>query len=156
MIDVDIRHPNFNQVAGSDLKLEQLATGFAFTEGPVWHPYYRYLIFSDIICNTLYRWRAGEGVSVFRRPSYLANGNTFDRQGRLLTCEHGTSRVSRQNQDGTVEVIASHYQGKELNSPNDIVVKSNGDNYILVPTCRRRMLWLCLRQPGNMAAIRSI
>lgn len=133
MIDVDVRHPNFNRVVGSNLQLEQLATGFAFTEGPVWHPYDRYLIFSDIICNTLYRWGEGEGVSVFRQPSYLANGNTFDRQGRLLTCEHGTSRVSRQNQDGTVEILASHYQEKELNSPNDIVVKSTGDIYFTDP-----------------------
>ena len=133
MIDVEIRHPTFSQVTGAGLELEQLATGFAFTEGPVWQPYDQYLIFSDIICNTLYRWRQGEGVSVFRRPSYLANGNTFDRQGRLLTCEHGTSRVSRQNHDGAVEVLASHYEGRQLNSPNDIVVKSDGAIYFTDP-----------------------
>lgn len=133
MIDLDIRHPTFNQIVGASLELEQLATGFAFTEGPVWQPYDRYLIFSDIICNTLYRWREGEGVSVFRRPSYLANGNTFDRQGRLLTCEHGTSRVSRQDHDGAVEVLASHYEGRQLNSPNDIVVKSDGAIYFTDP-----------------------
>ena len=133
MIDVEIRHPTFNQVAGSSPELEQLATGFAFTEGPVWHPYDQYLIFSDIICNTLYRWREGEGISIFRRPSYLANGNTFDRQGRLLTCEHGTSRVSRQKLDSTVEVLASHYQGRQLNSPNDIVVRSDGAVYFSDP-----------------------
>jgi gluconolactonase len=133
MIDLDIRHPTFNQVVGISPQLEQLATGFAFTEGPAWHPYDRYLIFSDIICNTLYRWREGEGVSVFRRPSYLANGNTFDRQGRLLTCEHGTSRVSRQNHDGAVEVLVSHYEGRQLNSPNDIVVKGDGAIYFTDP-----------------------
>jgi len=130
---IDIEQPTFNKIAGPTLTLEKILTGFCFTEGPVWHPYDQYLIFSDIICNTIYRWSQAEGLSVFRRPSYLANGNTLDRQGRLLTCEHGTSRVSRQNSDGTVEVLASHFEGKELNSPNDIVTKSNGDIYFTDP-----------------------
>jgi len=140
-VDVDIRHDHFTRVAGPNLQLEQLASGFAFTEGPVWHPYDKYLVFSDIICNTLYRWSRAEGVSVYRRPSYLANGNTFDRQGRLLTCEHGTSRVSRQNPDGKTEVVASHYEGKALNSPNDIVVKSDGAIYFTSQSGPRATSW---------------
>jgi gluconolactonase len=134
-VEVDVRHDQFIRVAGPNLQLEQIASDFAFTEGPVWHPYDKYLVFSDIICNTLYRWSQAEGVTVYRRPSYLANGNTYDRQGRLLTCEHGTSRVSRQNPDpqGAVEVVASHYQGRQLNSPNDIVVKSDGAIYLTDP-----------------------
>ncbi len=136
-MNVDIRYKDFMKVVGPAPELERLVTGFAFTEGPVWHPYDKYLIFSDILCNTLYRWSEADGLSVYRRPSYLANGNTFDRQGRLLTCEHATSRVSRQNSEGQVEVIADHYDGKELNSPNDIVVRSNGDIYFTDPNSGR-------------------
>jgi gluconolactonase len=132
-MNVEIRDARFTQIIDPAVELEQIATGFAFTEGPVWHPAHKYLIFSDIICNTLYRWSQAEGVAVYRRPSYLANGNTYDHQGRLLTCEHGASRVSRQNHDGTMEAIATHYQGRQLNSPNDIVVKSDGAIYFTDP-----------------------
>jgi len=134
---IEIRDKRLNALFDVDTPLEKLATGFCFIEGPVWHPTDKYLVFSDIICNTMYRWSADDGVSVYRRPSYMANGNTFDRQGRLLTCEHGTSRVSRQNLDGVVEVIAAHYQGKELNSPNDIIVKSDGGVYFTDPNSGR-------------------
>jgi gluconolactonase len=133
-MQIDIKNQTFKKIADSEINIQKICGGFCFTEGPVWHPYDNYLLFSDIICNTIYRWHQADGLTVFRRPSYLANGNTFDHQGRLLTCEHGTSRVSRQNNDGTVEVLASHYQGKELNSPNDIVVKSDGGIYFTDPT----------------------
>ena len=86
----------------------------------------------------MYRWDVAHGATVFRQPSHKANGNTLDRQGRLLTCEHATSRVVRQELDGRLTVLASHYDGKELNSPNDIVVRSDGAIYFTDPTFGRR------------------
>lgn len=112
---------------------ERLGTGFLFTEGPVWHPRGRFLIFSDMPGDHMRRWSAAEGITTFRKPSRMANGNTFDRQGRLLTCEHATSRVVRLEPDGQLTVLASHYQGKELNSPNDIVCRSDGSIYFTDP-----------------------
>lgn len=120
-----------------DAALEQVATGLQFTEGPVWDAATGSLIFSDIIGNTLYRWKRDEGLSVFRQPSNMANGNTFDHEHCLLTCEHATSRVTRTQLDGTVEVLASHYNGQELNSPNDIVVHSSGAIYFTDPLSGR-------------------
>ena len=107
---LDIRDDRFLQIVDTDARLELVADGFVFLEGPIWHPYDHYLIFSDIIGNTLYRWKPGEGKSLFRRPSHMANGNTYDRQGCLLTCEHATSRVTRTDHYGRTEVLASHYQ----------------------------------------------
>lgn len=140
-MQVDIRQERFEEVINLNTKLERIASGFKFTEGPVWHPDGGFLIFSDIVGNTIYRWSAAEGATVFRKPSHMANGNTFDREGRLLTCEHATSRVTRTlseaEEAGGVEVLASHYEGKELNSPNDIVVKSDGGIYFTDPTSGR-------------------
>lgn len=113
--------------------VERLATGFLFTEGPVWHPGGRFLIFSDIPGDHMRRWSAAEGITTFRKPSNMANGNAYDRQGRLLTCEHATSRVVRLERDGQLTVLASHYQGRELNSPNDIVCRSDGSIYFTDP-----------------------
>lgn len=118
-------------------KVEQIASGFRFVEGPVWHPTRRALIFSDILGNAMYQWTPEGGVSLLRRPSNMANGNTYDRQGRLLTCEHATSQIVRLEKDGRVEVIASHFQGMELNSPNDIVVRSDGSIYFTDPNSGR-------------------
>ncbi|HXG02620.1 MAG TPA: SMP-30/gluconolactonase/LRE family protein [Candidatus Binatia bacterium] len=114
-------------------EFERLGTGFLFTEGPVWHPGGRFLIFSDMPGDHMRRWSAREGVTTFRKPSNMANGNAYDRQGRLLTCEHATSRVVRTEPDGRITVLASHYQGKELNSPNDIVCKRDGSIYFTDP-----------------------
>lgn len=111
---------------------EQVATGFQFTEGPVWQADGS-LLFSDIPASRLYRWTPDEGAQVWREPTGNANGNTLDRQGRLLTCEHSVRRVSRTELDGTVQTLAGHYQGKQLNSPNDIVVKSDGVVYFSDP-----------------------
>ncbi len=113
--------------------LETLAEGFVFTEGPVWLKDERALLFSDIPEDRIYRWSEADGLSVFREPSGLSNGNTLDREGRLLTCEHGNRRVSRTEADGTVVTLADRYQGKRLNSPNDIVVKSDGSIYFTDP-----------------------
>ena len=134
---LDIRDDRFLQIVDTDAHLELVADGFVFLEGPIWHPYDHYLIFSDIIGNTLYRWQPGDGKSLFRRPSHMANGNTYDRQGCLLTCEHATSRVTRTDENGQLTVLVSHYLGKELNSPNDIIVKSDHSIYFTDPNSGR-------------------
>lgn len=136
-MSIEIRDPRISDVVDPSATLETLGDGFGFTEGPIWHPHDRHLIFSDIPMNTMYQWTEDSGVSEYRKPSNMANGNTYDHQGRVLTCEHATSRVVRENLDGTIEVLASHWDGKELNSPNDIVVKSDGDIYFTDPTFGR-------------------
>lgn len=103
---------------------ELLATGFEFTEGPLWLPEGA-LLFSDIPADRMYRWEAASGAVVWRSPSGNSNGLTLDREGRLLACEHGNRRVSRTEPDGTVVTLASHDEGRRLNSPNDIVVRSD-------------------------------
>jgi gluconolactonase len=117
--------------------LEQVATGFQFVEGPAWHPETKTLVFSDIIGNCMYRWSEASGTEVFRKPSFMANGNSWDHQNRLVTCEHASSRISRGDFDGNYEVLASHYEGRELNSPNDIVVSSGGDIIFTDPNSGR-------------------
>lgn len=134
---LDIRDDRFLAVIGRDANLEKVADGFKFLEGPIWHPHDQYLIFSDIIGDSLYRWQAGEGISILRRPSHMANGNTYDLKGCILTCEHATSRVTRTDPKGDIDVLVSHYQGKELNSPNDIIVKSDGRVYFTDPNSGR-------------------
>ncbi len=115
-----------------DSALEEIHSGFQFTEGPVWHPD-GYLLFSDIPANTIYRWSPEDSISVFRKPSGNSNGLTYDRQGRLIACEHGNRRVSRTEPDGTITALATHFRGKRLNSPNDVVVKSDGSIYFTDP-----------------------
>lgn len=130
---VERRDTGFAQILDPTAKFEEIAADLHFTEGPIWHPHDHYLIFSDIIGNTQYRWDESRGLSVWRQPSQMANGNTYDREGRVLTCEHASSRVSRTDQDGNYQVLASHYEGKEFHSPNDIVVKSDGAIYFTDP-----------------------
>ena len=101
--------------------------------GPVWHAEGKFLLFSDIPANQMKKWTAEEGITNFRVPSGKSNGLTYDKQGRLVTCEHANRRVSRTEADGTVVTIASHYEGKRLNSPNDVVVKSDGSIYFSDP-----------------------
>lgn len=113
-------------------QLERIATGFQFTEGPVWHPD-GYLLFSDIPADRIYKWTPPDKLEVFRQPSGNSNGLTLDRQGRLIACEHGNRRVSRTEANGRVVPLATHYQGKRLNSPNDVVVKSDGSIYFTDP-----------------------
>jgi gluconolactonase len=138
---IDVHDERMAGLVDLDQSLECVATGFRFLEGPVWHPQDRTLIFSDIMGNGLFRKDHNDAISLFRENSYLANGNTYDRQGRLLTCEHGTSRVTRLEKDSSITVLASHYEGKELNSPNDIVVKADGSIYFTDPN------------PGRMARV---
>jgi gluconolactonase len=131
---------------GPDSQMERIASGFRFLEGPAWHPYRKFLVFSDILGDCIYRWSEREGLGVVRKPSHMANGNTYDREGRLLTCEHATSRVTRTEGNGDVGTLASHYGDKELNSPNDIVVKRNGDIYFTDPNSGRAPLYGVTRE----------
>src|SRR5262249_6662252 len=104
--------------------VERLATGFRWAEGPAWFGDGRYLLWSDIPSNRIMRWDEETGaVSVFRRPSNNANGNTRDRQGRLITCEHDARRVTRTEYDGAISVILDRFDNKRLNSPNDVVIE---------------------------------
>jgi gluconolactonase len=112
---------------------EKLGTGFLFTEGPVWHPSGKFLLFSDMPGDHLRRWSARDGVTTFRKPCNMSNGLTYDRQWRLLTCEHAASQVTRTEADGRIVSLATHYQGKQLNSPNDIVCRSDGAIYFSDP-----------------------
>ena len=122
-----------------DLQSQLVVDGFRFTEGPLWHPA-GFVIFSDIPSSTIFRLNppgqlngTGGQVSVFLRPSGNSNGLTFDRQGKLLACEHGGRRVSRMGADGKMETVADSYNGKRLNSPNDIVCHSSGRIYFTDP-----------------------
>src|SRR5471030_822311 len=118
--------PSFDAYRLASASIERLAIGCRWNEGPVWLDDTRSLVWSDIPNNRMLRWDEETGaVSVFRKPSNNANGNTRDRQGRIVTCEHGGRRVTRTEHDGTITVIADSFQGKRLNSPNDIVVKSD-------------------------------
>ena len=115
-------------------KVERLATGFRWAEGPVWFGDGRYVLWSDIPNNRIMRWDEATGsVGVFRQPSNFANGNTRDRQGRLVTCLHGGRSVIRTEIDGTITTIAERHEGKRLNSPNDVVVKSDGSIWFTDP-----------------------
>jgi gluconolactonase len=124
---VEILDPRFAKYRVGNAAVERLYTGTRWAEGPVWFGDGRYLLFSDIPNNRILRWLEDTGeVSVFRSPSNYSNGHTRDRQGRLLSCEHDTRRVTRTEHDGTVTVLITHFQNKSLNAPNDIVVDSNG------------------------------
>jgi len=115
--------------------VERIATGFRWTEGPAYFAAGRYLIFSDIPNNRMMRLLEDDNhLSVFRYPSLNSNGNTVDREGRLVTCEHTGRRVTRTERDGTITVIADKYNGKKLNSPNDVVVASDGSIWFTDPT----------------------
>ena len=126
--------PEFDQYKLALAKIERLATGFRWCEGPVWFGDARVLIWSDVPGNTMYRWDELSGLtSSYRAPSNHGNGNTRDRQGRLLTCEHLSRRVTRTEYDGAISVIADRYEGKRLNSPNDIVCHSDGSIWFTDP-----------------------
>jgi gluconolactonase len=131
---IRIIDPSFAKYRLSLAKVERIASGMRWCEGPVWFGDGRYLLWSDIPNNRIMKWEEETGaVSVFRKPSNNANGNTRDRQGRLLTCEHDARRVTRTEYDGSITVIADQYDGKPLNSPNDIVCKSDGSIWFTDP-----------------------
>ena len=131
---VQIIDPGFAKYRIAQASVERIATGMRWCEGPVWFGDARCLMWSDIPNNAIMRWDEQTGrVSVFRKPSNNANGNTRDRQGRLVTCEHDTRRVTRTEYDGTVTVLIDKFDGKPLNSPNDIVVKSDDSIWFTDP-----------------------
>jgi gluconolactonase len=137
---IDFKSERLHDLVGRDAQVEQLATGFTFTEGPIWNKEGGFFLFSDMPGDVRRRWDEENGVREVARPSNKGNGMTYDAQGRLVVCEHSTSSVVRMDPGGTGsgrEVIASHYHGKELNSPNDVVVKSDGSIYFTDPTYGR-------------------
>ena len=126
--------PRFAKLRQGNAAIERLWTGARWAEGPVWFGDGRYVLFSDIPNNRILRWTEDTGeVSVFRSPSNNTNGNTRDRQGRLISCEHDSRRVTRTEYDGTITVLLDRYQGKQLNAPNDVVVHSNGSIWFTDP-----------------------
>jgi len=131
---IEIVDESFAKYRIGNAAVERLATGFRWAEGPVWFGDGRYLLWSDIPNNRIMKWEEETGrVSVFRKPSNFANGNTRDRQGRLVTCEHDSRRVTRTEYDGTITVVLDRFQGKPLNSPNDVVVKSDDSIWFTDP-----------------------
>jgi gluconolactonase len=125
--NIKILDPRFAPLALPMAAIEVVASGCRFTEGPVWFGDLRCLLWSDIPNNRILKWEEETGaVSLFRKPSHYANGNTRDREGRLLTCEHDSQRLTRTEHDGTITVIAESFEGKRLTGPNDVVVKSDG------------------------------
>ena len=131
---VEMVDPRFKKYMLDNAALERLYTGARWSEGPVWFGDGRYLLWSDIPNNRVLRWVEETGeVSVFRRPSNNTNGNTRDRQGRLISCEHGTRRVTRTAYDGSITVLMDSFQGKRLNAPNDVVVHPDGHIWFTDP-----------------------
>src|SRR3954466_15233113 len=136
---VQVHAPAMRELIDESAEVEQIGTGFTFTEGPLWHPS-GYLLFSDMPGDVRRRWDDANGVTEVANPSNKGNGMTWDNDGRLIVCEHSTSSVARMDPDGTGsgrEVLASHYQGQELNSPNDVIVHSSGAIYFSDPTYGR-------------------
>jgi gluconolactonase len=127
--------PSFDKYRLSLARVERLATGMRWSEGPVWLGDTRALVWSDVPGDCMYAWSEGTGVtSIFRKPSNHSNGNTRDRQGRIVTCEHLTRRVTRTEHDGRITVLAESFQGKRLNSPNDVVVSSDNSVWFTDPS----------------------
>ena len=127
--------PRFEACFKPSAKLEQLFDGCRWAEGPAYFPAHRSLVWSDIPNNRMLRYYEPTGdVGVFREPSNNANGHTVDPQGRLVSCEHGERRVTRTEHDGTITVLADSFEGKRLNSPNDVVVRSDGAVYFTDPS----------------------
>ncbi|WIY53222.1 SMP-30/gluconolactonase/LRE family protein [Devosia sp. YIM 151766] len=133
--DYEVLDERFARLPCMTANVHKLYENCHWAEGPAYFPAGRYLVWSDAPNNRMLRFdEASETVSVFRQPANNSNGNTVDRQGRLVTCEHGTRRVTRTEHDGTITVLADNFEGKRLNSPNDVVVKSDGSIWFTDPT----------------------
>ena len=133
-IDYLLLDPRFKPLVGGNAHVEKLWTGCRWAEGPAWFGAGRHLVWSDIPNDRMLRWDACSGqVSVFRQSANNSNGNTVDRQGRLVTAEHRGRRITRTEHDGTITVVADRWQGKRFNSPNDVVVKSDGSVWFTDP-----------------------
>lgn len=146
-MSVEVRDPRFRTVVGAQVAFEQIATGFLFTEGPLWHARDKVLLFSDMPGDHLRKWSAKGGVTTFRKPCHQSNGLAWDANGRLLACEHSSSQLTRTEPDGSITVLASHLDGKELNSPNDLAVHSSGAIYFSDPTYGRNEYYGRPRKP---------
>lgn len=130
---IEAKSQDFSALFPKLARISLLATGFLFTEGPVWIEEGSHLLFSDIPASKIYKLKPNGSVTVFRELSGNSNGLTLDKQGRLIACEHSTRRVTRTENDGSITILADRFQGKRLNSPNDVVVKSDGSIYFTDP-----------------------
>jgi gluconolactonase len=131
----EVLDARFESCFAGHVRVERLWSGARWLEGPAWFAAGRYLVVSDIPNNRMLRWDETDGsVSVFRAPSSNSNGNTVDREGRLVTCEHLTRRVTRTEPDGSITILADHFEGRRFNSPNDAVVKSDGSIWFTDPS----------------------
>lgn len=128
-----VKSDALRELVDTDAEVERLGTGFTFTEGPIWNAEGEFLLFSDMPGDVRRRWSADRGVEEVMNPSNKGNGMVYDAQGRLLVCEHSTSSLVREHPDGTREAIATHFRGKELNSPNDVITRSDGIIYFSDP-----------------------
>jgi gluconolactonase len=134
---IDVRSEELAELIDPGAEVERVATGFTFTEGPVWNRQGEYLLFSDMPGDVRRRWSEGDGVEEVMRPSNKCNGLVYEADGNLLVCEHVTSSLVRERPDGTRETIATHFRGKELNSPNDVITRSDGTIYFSDPSYGR-------------------
>jgi gluconolactonase len=132
-VGVDVRSDKLTELVDPGVEVEQLGTGFTFTEGPIWHPTEHFLLFSDMPGDVRRKWTPDGGVEEVMRPSFKCNGMTYDAELNLLVCEHVTSSLFRERRDGVRENLAYHWQGKYLNSPNDVCVRSDGSIYFTDP-----------------------
>ena len=130
----------FFELVEKGTRIERIANGFGFTEGPIWNKDKEFLLFSDIPGDTRIKWSEKNKIEEVMKPSNKCNGMTYDKDGNLLVCEHTTSRLVKEHHDGNIEIIASHYKGKELNSPNDVIVAKDGSIYFTDPTYGRMAL----------------
>ena len=128
-----VKSDALRELVDTDAEVERLGTGFTFTEGPVWNAGGEFLLFSDMPGDVRRRWSEQDGVTEIMRPANQANGVVYDAQGNLLVCEHSTSSLVKEHPDGTRETIATHFRGKELNSPNDVITRSDGTIYFSDP-----------------------
>jgi len=132
-VAVDVKSEKLTELVDPNVEIEQLGTGFTFTEGPIWHPTEHYLLFSDMPGDVRRKWSAAGGVVEMKNFSNKGNGMTYDADLSLLVCEHVTSCVVRESPDGSREMIAQEFEGDELNSPNDVIVHSSGAIYFSDP-----------------------
>jgi len=130
---IEIIDPEMKKLVDQNKAVFCVGDNFQFTEGPVWLKRNQCLLFSDIPANTIYSWSSEQGLSEWRKPSNNANGNTIDNEGRLITCEHTSRRITRTERDGKITILTQTYQGKHLNSPNDVVVKRDGTIWFTDP-----------------------
>jgi gluconolactonase len=144
---VEVNDAELLRLVDGDARVERLCTGFRFSEGPIWNPKEQCLYFSDMPSDIRRRWSPREGVVEVRNPSHKCNGMTYDGAGNLYVCEHVTSSLVMETPAGERKVLATHWEGKELNSPNDVVVRSDGTVYFTDPTYGRMPVFGLERKP---------